>query len=218
MQLWTQWLELIRTLLHFLSTDIGMGEGLGILALTLLLRAALLPLAGPIAYRGAVRQKQMARLQPELLRLKTQFAAEPQRYAQQMQALYRENGMSIMDGRSLLGSVAQMPLFIGMYQVLRAGFTGARFLWVESLSRPDLWLALLAGATAMLMMAVNPDLPEPTRMLMILVPSVLAVLFALKVSSALSLYWIASNSFSAAQTVVLHRLIARRVRLGLLKV
>lgn len=217
MQLWTQWLELIRTLLHFLSTDIGLGGGLAILVLTLLLRAALLPLSWSIAYRGVVRQRHMARLQPELLRLKTRFAAEPQRYAEQMRALYREHGLPIMDGRSVLGSLAQMPIFIAMYQVLRDGINGARFLWVQSLSRPDLLLAVLAGLTTMLMMAANPDLPEPTRVLMILVPSVLAVLFALKVSSALAVYWTASNSFSAIQTVVLHRVIARRVRLGLLK-
>jgi YidC/Oxa1 family membrane protein insertase len=218
MQLWTQWLELIRMLLHFLSTDIGLGGGLGILVLTFLLRATLLPLSWFIAYRGIVRQEQMARLQPELLRLKTRFAAEPQRYAEQMRALYREHGLSIMDGRSLLGSLAQMPILVGMYQVLRDGISGVRFLWVQSLSRPDLWLALLAGFTTILMMAANPDLPESTRLLMILVPSVLAVLFALKVSSALAVYWTASNSFSAVQTVALHRVIARRVRLGLLKV
>jgi YidC/Oxa1 family membrane protein insertase len=212
MQLWARWLDLIRTLLHFLSTDIGLGGGLGILVLTLL------PLSWSIAYRGAVRQKQVARLQPELLRLKTRFAAEPQRYAEAMRALYREHGLSIVDGRSVLGSLAQMPIFIGMYQVLRDGLSGARFLWVQSLSRPDLWFALLAGLTTVLMMAANPDLPEPTRLLMIVLPGVLAILFALKVSSALAVYWAASNSFSAIQTVMLHQVIARRVRLGLLKV
>ena len=126
MALWTQWLELIRTLLHFVSTDIGLGGGLAILVVTLLLRVTLLPLSWSIGYRGIVRQKQMVRLQPELQRLKTRFANEPRRYAEQMQALYQENGLSMMDGRSLLSSLAQMPVLVGMYQVLRDGFSSAR--------------------------------------------------------------------------------------------
>ena len=218
MALWTQWLELIRTLLHFVSTDIGLGGGLAILVVTLLLRVTLLPLSWSIGYRGIVRQKQMVRLQPELQRLKTRFASEPRRYAEQMQALYQENGLSMMDGRSLLSSLAQMPVLVGMYQVLRDGFSSARFLWVQSLSRPDMYFALLAGFTTMLIMAANPELPEATRMLMIIVPSLLAAMFALKVSSALAVYWTASNSFSAVQNLVLHRVIARRIQSGTLKV
>jgi membrane protein insertase Oxa1/YidC/SpoIIIJ len=43
-----------------------------------------------------------------------------------------------------------MPLFLGMYQTLRAGVNGARFLWVETLARPDPVFAILAALTTML--------------------------------------------------------------------
>jgi hypothetical protein len=49
---------------------------------------------------------------------------------------------------------------VNPHQTLRAGANGARFLWVETLSRPDPWSAALAGLATMLMMAANPDLPE----------------------------------------------------------
>jgi len=156
----------------------------------------------------------MLRLQPELTRLKLECGNEPQIYAQRMMKLYQENGMTMMDWRSILGSLVQMPLFLGMYQTLRAGASGARFLWVETLSRPDPWCALLAGLTTMLVMAANPDLPEQMRWILILVPSILAAVAALKFCSALAVYWTVSNCYTAIQTSVLHYVLARRIRSG----
>jgi len=118
-----------------------------------------------------------------------------------MLALYREHGLSMLDGRSLLGALAQMPIFVGMFQVLRAGTGGDRFLWIEKLSRPDCFLTLLAGLTTMLMMAANPDLPEHMRMILIIVPCVITIMVVLNTASAVTLYWTTSNCFSALQTL-----------------
>jgi YidC/Oxa1 family membrane protein insertase len=218
MELWTNWLGIIQSLLTFLSSQAGLGTGLGIVALTLLLRTAILPISWRIAYRGSIRQKKMLRLQPELARLKLECGNEPQIYAQRMMKLYQENGMAMMDWRSILGSLVQMPLFLGMYQTLRAGASGARFLWVETLSRPDPWFALLAGLTTMLVMAANPDLPESMRLILILVPSILAAVAALKFCSALAVYWTVSNCYTAIQTSVLHYVVARRIRSGVVSI
>jgi YidC/Oxa1 family membrane protein insertase len=218
MELWTYWLGIIQSLLTFLSSQAHLGTGLGIVALTLLLRTAILPISWRVAYRGSIRQKKILRLQPELARLKLECGSEPQIYAQRMMKLYQENGMTMMDWRSILGSLVQMPLFLGMYQTLRAGANGARFLWVETLSRPDPWFALLAGLTTMLVMAANPDLPEQMRLILIVVPSILAAIAALKFCSALAVYWTVSNAYSAVQTGVLHYMIARRIRSGVVSI
>ena len=214
MELWTQWLNAIHGLLIFLSSSVGLGTGFGIVALTLLLRTLILPISWPIAYRGSIRQKKMLRLQPELARLKLDHGAEPRIYAERLMKLYQDNGMTMMDWRSVLGSLMQMPLFLGMYQTLRAGVNGARFLWVETLARPDPVFAVLAALTTMLMMAANPDLPEQMRLILILVPSILAAVAALKFCSALAVYWTVSNCYSAIQTSALHYVVARRIRSG----
>jgi YidC/Oxa1 family membrane protein insertase len=218
MELWTQWLNIIHSLLIFLSSGVGLGTGLGIVVLTLLLRTVILPISWSIAYRGSIRQKKMLRLQPELSRLKLEHAAAPRIYAERVMKLYADNGMTMMDWRSVLGSLMQMPLFLGMYQTLRAGFNGARFLWVETLARPDPIFAILAALTTMLMMAANPDLPEQMRLILILVPSILAAIMALKFCSALAVYWTVSNCYSAIQTGALHYIVARRIRSGALKI
>src|SRR6478752_2273966 len=184
MNIWTLWLDALRSLVDVLSTEAGLGLGLAIITATLLLRILLLPISWSAAYRGCIRQKKMMKLQPELQLLKEKYAKEPNVYMQQMTELYRRHGLSLVDGKSLLGALAQTPLFLGMVQALRSVGEGARFLWVPNLLKPDVLLALIAGVTTALVITVNPDLPEQMRLFMILVPSVIAIVAALHVCSA----------------------------------
>lgn len=218
MELWTLWLGAIHGLLTFLSSQAGLGEGLAIVALTLLLRTAVLPISWRIAYRGSIRQKKMLRLQPELKRLKQECGDEPRVHADRLMKLYQEHGMTAIDLQSVAASLVQLPLFLGVYQTLRAGLSGARFLWVETLSRPDPWFAVLAGLATVIMMAANPDLPEQMRLILILVPSVLAAIAALKFCSALAVYWTVSNCYSAVQTGAMHYVMSRRIKSGALSI
>ena len=214
MQLWSFWIESIRSVLHLLSADLGLGIGLGIVALTLATRLGLLPLTWSIGYRGSIRQKKRARLQPQLKQLKDEFGREPKLYADKLQKLYAANGLSFTDARSLLGLIAQAPILLGMYQVFRDGANAGRFLWIKDLAKPDLGLALLVGVSTAILMAANPDLPDQMRLLLIAVPAIIAVITALKLGSALAVYFAVSNSFSAVQTYCLHRVVVRRVKSG----
>ena len=212
MDLWTAWLDSIAALLATLSS--GLGLGLGIVVATVLLRTILLPLSWPLAYRACLRQKKLAKLQPELRALQAEFRDKPELYLEKLRDLYRAHDLTFVDAKSLLGALAQMPILLGMFQVLRATGDGVRFLWVANLLRPDVALALLAGMATAFMMAVNPDLPEQLRIVLIVVPSILVVVAALQLSSALAIYWAASNTFSAIQTALLHVVLRRRIRSG----
>lgn len=214
MDVWGTWVDALGSMLAMLSTDVGLELGLAIVVATLLLRTVLLPLAWPIAYRACLRQKKMAKLQPDLRALQERYRDKPEAYFTKMQELYRAHGLQLVDGKSLVGGLVQFPVFLGMFQALRNAGDGVRFLWVGNLLRPDVALALLAGLTTALMMAVNPDIPEQMRAIMIVLPSIIAVVAALQFSSALAIYWATSNTFSALQTVVLHVVVRRRARAG----
>jgi YidC/Oxa1 family membrane protein insertase len=218
MDIWSAWLDSIGGIVTALAADAGLGLGLAVVVATVLLRIALLPLAWPIAYRACIRQKKLAKLQPEVRALQERFRKDPELYLRNLTELYRAKGLTIVDARSLLGSLAQLPLFLGMFQVLRRSGDGVRFLWIPNLLRPDVALAVIAGITTALMMAVNPDLPEQVRIFMIVVPAILAVVAALQFSSALAIYWATSNAFSALQTVALHAVVRRRIRAGLVRI
>jgi YidC/Oxa1 family membrane protein insertase len=144
-------------------------------------------------------------------------AYHPQYLAEATMELYRKNGLRLLQTGPILGALVQMPVLLGLFSVLRQGWEQARFLWIANLSRPDFYLAVIAGATTALMISANPDLPEQTRMFMVLLPSIIAFVFALKFASVLALYWIASNCFTAAQTWAVHHIVARRIQSGVIK-
>jgi YidC/Oxa1 family membrane protein insertase len=214
MDIWVAWLDLIRDVVTALAADAGLGLGLAIVVATVLLRGVLLPLAWPIAYRACIRQKKLVKLQPELRALQDRFRDQPDVYLRKLTELYKANELSVVEAKTLLGALAQLPVFLGMFQALRNAGEGVRFLWIPNLGRPDVTLALIAGLTTALMMAVNTDLPEQVRLLMIVLPSIIAIVAALQFSSALAIYWATSNTFSALQTVVLHAIVRRRIAAG----
>ncbi len=215
--LWSTWLDLISSLLTLLSAQVGLGTGLAIVALTLLLRTLVLPITWQNAYRGYIRQRKLALLQPELARLKERHARDPQKYSAAMLTLYREHGLSMIDGRALVGALVQMPLLLGVFNALRRGVAHGRFLWVSDLAKPDLAFAIVAGVTTALLTLAAPDLPDHIRMVMLIVPAVCLALTAMHFASGIALYWATSNVFSAAQTLTLRAVIARRVAQGAIK-
>ena len=124
--------------------------------------------------------------------------------------LYQQHGLGMADGKGLLGAFVQMPLILGLYQTLRNGVGTTAFLWIRNLGRPDAILAILAAATTAAAMAVAPNTPEQMSLLMILLPAVLCFLATLHLSSGVALYWITTNTFGAAQTIALRRVVKRR--------
>lgn len=217
MDVWTLWLDAIRTVITA-SADVGLGVGLAIIVVTLLLRTLLLPLAWPVAYRACLRQRTMRALQPELQALRDKYRDNPAVYLEKMKELHEKHGLAFVDPKGVLGSLVQLPVFLGMYQALRDVGAGARFLWVPNLLRPDVLLAVIAGLTTALMMSVNPDMPEQLRIIMIVLPSIVAIVAALHFSSALAIYWATSNTFSALQTATLHAVVRRRLQSGAIKI
>jgi YidC/Oxa1 family membrane protein insertase len=211
MQLWLLWVAALESLLRMLAPHLGAGAA--IIVATLLLRTLVLPLTWSLAYRAQVRQRLMLRLQPELKAIRERYATDQAEQARQTLELYRRHGLTLFDGRGMLGAAVQLPIFLGMYTALRRSVAGA-FLWVVDLGRPDAVLAMLAGLTTVLLMAAGAEVPESLRLVMFLLPLILTLMAALHVASGIALYWVTSNAFGAAQGVILRAVLMRRVRTG----
>jgi YidC/Oxa1 family membrane protein insertase len=112
MAIWSLWLDTLRALLTLLSSGAGLGLGFAIIVTTLIIKA-LLPISWQSAYRSCLRQKKLSTLQPQLQELKQKFADPPEQYVRHMRQLYQAHGLAVVDFKSLLASVAQMPVLIG---------------------------------------------------------------------------------------------------------
>ena len=59
----------------------------------------------------------MAQLTPEIRKLREKHGSDPQRLQRETIVLYRENGINPL--RSVLPALAQLPVFLSLYYMLR---------------------------------------------------------------------------------------------------
>jgi YidC/Oxa1 family membrane protein insertase len=100
----------------FLKTfhdDLGLGWGTSIIALTLLVRAILLP----VTYKSSKSMIRLQQLAPQMKQLQKKYKEDPQRLQQETMKFYREN--SVNPFASCLPMVAQLPVFLSLYYMLR---------------------------------------------------------------------------------------------------
>jgi YidC/Oxa1 family membrane protein insertase len=117
--------------------------GLSVMVLTIGIRAVLFPIFGWQLKTSRRIQAEQRLVAPQLQELRKKYKKEPQRLSQEMNALYKEHGISPFS--SLTGCIpalVQMPVLIGLYQSIRH-FTNAGvlpvsdkgFLWISDVTQ-----------------------------------------------------------------------------------
>lgn len=166
-------LDLWNTLLYnpllsaliFLYKALYNNFGLAVLALTVLIRAVLVPVTLP-ALKSA---KKMAELKPHLDALKDKHGSDKQRLQMEQLKLYKEHGVNPAAG--CLPYLAQFLVLIALYQVfisliqngkIDGTVVNMQFLWMN-LAKPDKTyiLPVLAGVTQMILsLMMMPEKPK----------------------------------------------------------
>jgi YidC/Oxa1 family membrane protein insertase len=143
---WHAFVELIQALIFSVAHVCGGNVGAAIAIVSFTIRLALVPLTRRVMQRAREKQAQLEALKPQLARLQRRYAKDQVRLAEETLALYKRNGIRMLDPLTVVSYLVQAPLFGGLYAAVRAGLgAGRRFLWVADLSRPDGWLALTAA-------------------------------------------------------------------------
>ena len=103
----------------------------------LLISVLIYSLMYPMTLRGMQSMKKMQALQPKIAKLKEKYKDNPQKMNKETMEIYREHKINPLGG--CLPFLLQMPVFVGLYQVLwrSVAFKGAKFLWIKDLSEPD---------------------------------------------------------------------------------
>jgi YidC/Oxa1 family membrane protein insertase len=218
-------LMLIYNLIH--ATGIYGGFGLSIIALTLLVRCAMIPLTR----KQLKSSRAMQELAPQINALKVQYRGDPQGLMKAQQDLYKEHGYSPVSG--CLPLLIQMPFLYALLFSFRNLLTGnlvlinkpiysflphltalpnSSFLWTSlSASDPLHILPFLAAffTLVQLRMAMPvrkkaaPGAPsdpttQATQTTMYIMP-VITFIFALSFPSGLALYWTVGAMFASVQ-------------------
>jgi YidC/Oxa1 family membrane protein insertase len=198
--------SLLVAAIAYLDQVLGGSLGGAIIALSLGVRIALLPLSIVLARRARRNQAVARALQPELDALKAKFGGKPGRLMEEMGKVYRKHNYSPFDVPVMLGGFMQFPIFGVLYSAIRHSLKpGRAFLWIRNLSVPNLGLTftiLLMTASAAYWM---PSASEHARMMFIIFQLIVTSLLVWKLAAGLGLYWAASNLVSLIQTLWLRR-------------
>ncbi|MBT2692185.1 YidC family membrane integrase SpoIIIJ [Bacillus sp. ISL-55] len=182
---------------------LGGSFGLSIIAVTLIIRLAILPLM----IKQTRSSKAMQALQPEMAKLKEKYSSKDQKTQQKLQqetmALFQKHGVNPLAGCFPL--IVQMPILIGFYHAISRTREIAEhnFMWFD-LGSPDPYyiLPLVAGATTFIqqkMMMAGQEANPQMAMMLWLMP-IMIIVFAINFPAALSLYWVVGNLFMIVQT------------------
>lgn len=198
--------------LHYLYVALG-NYGLAIIALTLIVKAALLPLSKA----GFESMKKMQDLQPEMKALRERIQ-DPTQLNQEVLALYQRRGVNPMGG--CLPMFVQIPVFLGLYQALLNSIElrhSPFALWIKDLSAPESLSILGIGIPVMVllmsasMMIQQWTTPMPSadpvqKKMMAFMPVIFAVMFIIfPMPAGLVLYWLVSNTVSIVQQVYMRK-------------
>lgn len=207
MGIWDLWTAMLEDGVRLFSGPLGLSQAAAIIALTLLARIALSPLSLAAACQAQRSRRAMERIKPALERLQERFKDDPQQRAAQTLALYQQHGVRFFGKATLFNLGAQSAFGIGFYQALRRLAFESKFLWIANLARPDVLLALLAGALMFVAMLASPEAAQTPAML--LLPVAMSIATLLVAPSAIALYWATSNAFGVLHALVLRWLLHR---------
>ncbi|MFT5702801.1 MAG: YidC/Oxa1 family membrane protein insertase [Rickettsiales bacterium] len=203
-------------ILQFFNNLLG-NYGLAILAITVLVKLAMYPLANK-SYTAIARIK---KLQPKIDKIRTEFKDKKMQMNKEIMGLYKREKVNPVSG--CLPMLIQIPVFFSLYKVLyltidmrHAPFYG----WIKDLSAPDptsilnlfgllpfdvsgiiaigLW-PIFMGITMIVQQKLNPQPADPVQAkVMKMLPLILIFVFA-GFPAGLLIYWTWSNSLSILQ-------------------
>jgi YidC/Oxa1 family membrane protein insertase len=220
---WFYWFMIpIFDLLLFLFHALG-NFGVAIIALTLIVRGIMFP----IAQKQFQSMAAMRKVQPKMKAIQERFKDDKQRQQQEILKLYQAEKINPAAG--CLPILLQIPVFYALYKVLLVSvemrhqpFIG----WIKDLSAPDPLtpvnlfgllhftpphmlaigvLPILVGATQWLSMKLNPQSMDPAQAQVFALMPWLLVFIMAPFAAGLQLYWLTNNVLSIAQQWWLYR-------------
>jgi YidC/Oxa1 family membrane protein insertase len=223
--------DVFETVLKFFHDDIGASWGLSIILLTILVRAALLPLA----VKQFRSMQALQRIAPHLKVLQEKYKDDKQRLQQETMKFYQEHKVNPF--ASCLPLVAQLPVFLSLFYMLRkdlrqdicpainpahvanpkpCGQTDAsQFFFIHDITDKATGTILIALlvlyvgtqlVSSLLMMTATAD--QNQKMIMLVLPF-LFVGFVFRFPAGLIMYWITTNIWTIGQQQFLRRVIGQ---------
>jgi YidC/Oxa1 family membrane protein insertase len=202
----------LTAILEWLHGSLGLSWAWSIVALTILVRMALVPLT----VRQIHSMQSMQAHMPEMKAIQQRYKNDRQKKNEELMKFYREN--KINPASSCLPILFQIPIFISLFFVLKGfekdvlpDYPGSDLHWlglVPNITDPAnshwsgyLLLALYAISQTASTLLMSQTMDKTQRTLMLILP--IAFLFVvLNFPSGLVIYWVTTNLWTVGQGLV----------------
>ncbi len=219
-------IDFFEAFLLFFHDNVGMGWGASIVALTVVVRAALLPLT----LKQFKSMQNMVKFQPEIKRLQERYKGDRERLNQEMMKFYRQNKVNPF--ASCLPLVAQLPVFLALFYMLQddlrldicpqvnppgtedprpCGSGGAaEFLFIPDLTDKATGgvlvtlIVLYVGSQLLSTVLMSTATDRTQRMIFLALPFVF-VIFVINFPAGLLVYWITTNFWTIVQQTIVRK-------------
>jgi YidC/Oxa1 family membrane protein insertase len=218
-------IDFFHAFLEFFHEKVGLGWGSAIVALTILVRATLLPLT----YKSSKSMIRLQQLAPEMKGLQAKYKQDPQRLQQETMKFYKENQVNPF--ASCLPMVAQLPVFLSLYYMLRVDLRrdicpdinsihktpvpcgaseGSGFLFIPDLTGRAVGAVLIVliilyvGSQLVSTLLMSTTTDRNQRMIFLALPFVF-IAFIWQFPAGLLLYWITTNLWTILQQAIIKK-------------
>jgi len=219
-------IDFFEAILVFLHDSVGLGWGTAIVALTVLVRAALLPLT----LKQFKSMQNMAKFQPEIKKLQERYKGDRERLNQEMMKFYRENKVNPF--ASCLPLVAQLPVFLALFYMLQddlrldvcplvnpvgtdnprpcGGGGAAEFLFISDITDKAtggvlITLIVLYVGSQLLSTVLMSTATDRTQRIIFLALPFVFVAFVINFPAGLLVYWITTNFWTIVQQTIVRK-------------
>ena len=211
------WLEhILRHVLDWFHGTVGLTWAWSIVALTIVVRMILVPLT----VRQIHSMQNLQRHAPEMKAIQQKYKHDKTKQNEELMKFYREN--NINPAASCLPMVAQFPVFIALYYVLK-NFTkhvppGSDLSWLHFVKDITLHANAFWGGYVLLFVYVTSQVAssyfmsasaDKTQRTLLMVMPVVFVFVIARFPVGLVLYWVTTNLWTVGQGLITRRLIPK---------
>jgi YidC/Oxa1 family membrane protein insertase len=198
--------------------DLGLGWGMSIIAMTVVVRAALLPLT----FKQFKSMQALAKHAPEMRKLQERYKHDKERQQQEVMKFYREN--QINPFASCLPLLAQLPVFLSLFYMLQddlrfdicgqteepCGPGAASFLFINDLTDKAtgtdllILIVLYVGSQLLSTLLMSTTTDRTQRLIFMALPFIF-VIFIINFPAGLIVYWITTNLWTIVQQAIIRK-------------
>jgi YidC/Oxa1 family membrane protein insertase len=229
-------IDVFEAVLKFFHNSVGISWGWSIVAMTIVIRAAMLPLT----FKQFHSMQRLQAHMPELKAIQAKYKDDKQRQQQEVMKFYKENNVNPLG--SCLPLAAQLPVFISLFYMLREDLrinicpqtqlayqashhvsaahtvpcgpnNGANFLFISDITNKATGITLLVlillyvgTQLASSLMMASPTMDKTQRQIMTFMPLVF-VFIIINFPAGLIVYWITTNTWTIGQQYFIKRAI-----------